>query len=53
MKIIKKIKLIKPDCGIVEMVKDSVTFDGLKRILYENYKEFNGINDFFTKYYGN
>ena len=44
---------IGPDCGIVEMVKNSVTLDSLKRYLCENQETFNGgINNFFSTFYG-
>lgn len=45
--------ILQPDCGIVEMVKNSVTLDSLKRYLSENQENFSGgINNFFSNFYG-
>lgn len=42
-----------PDCGLIEMIKDSITMDALKRKIYENYKDLSSLNQFFQFHYGN
>ena len=40
-----------PDCGIIEMVKDSVTFDKLKKILKTDFSRSYTLKEFFEIYY--
>ena len=40
-----------PDCGVMEMVKDCITVDSLKKKIYQQNKNFKLI-DFFKDYYG-
>ncbi len=40
-----------PDCGIIEMVKDSVTFDNLKKTLKTEFPSALTLTDFFQFFY--
>ena len=41
-----------PDCGVMEMIKDAVTIDALKRKISEHYKDLTNLNQFFQFHYG-
>lgn len=41
-----------PDSGIIEMVKDSVTFDKLKKFLKTEFSRPYSLKDFFEMYFG-
>lgn len=41
-----------PECGIMEMVKNSITFDGLLKSVH-GFKEIKDLHHFFKVYYGN
>ena len=41
-----------PDCGIIEMVKDSVTFDKLKKFLKTDFSKPYTLKEFFEIYFG-
>ena len=40
-----------PDCGIIEMVKDSVTFDKLKKVLKTDFSRPYTLKEFFEIYF--
>ena len=40
-----------PDCGIIEMVKDSITFDKLKKYLKNDFGRQLSLKDFFETFY--
>lgn len=40
-----------PDCGIIEMVKDSITFDKLKKQLKSDFGRPFSLKEFFEVYY--
>jgi phosphatidylinositol kinase/protein kinase (PI-3 family) len=40
-----------PDCGIIEMVKDSVTFDKLKKVLKTDFSRPYALKEFFEMYF--
>jgi phosphatidylinositol 4-kinase len=40
-----------PDCGIIEMVKDSVTFDKLKKFIKNNFVKTFTLKNFFEMYF--
>lgn len=42
-----------PGEGLMEMVKNSTTFDGLHKTLHEKYKPIKNLDQFFKIYYGN
>jgi phosphatidylinositol 4-kinase len=41
-----------PDCGIIEMVKDSITFDKLKKHLKNDFGKQLTLKEFFEVYFG-
>lgn len=40
-----------PDCGIIEMVKDSITFDNLKKRLKTDFGNQIGLKEYFELYF--
>lgn len=40
-----------PDCGIIEMVKDSITFDNLKKRLKTDFGKQIGLKEYFELYF--
>ena len=40
------------DCGIIEMVENTVTFDKLKHTIYHEFPKIKGLGDFFKAYFG-